>query len=682
MVAGLGLTGLVLLGQLVLGWVFVSWLDTNQSLHPRERLLLAIALGLVISGFLLLAILLATRSWFAGVIGFCLVGVGAVYHRRKQLCRWVRNPARLREVDLFAGLSPPALLVFLTAFALHAIQALTVLVRTTSGNLASTSKHSFKDIAYHLDIIGRLAADPFVLEHPVASGARLNYPFIVDLLTAFYQQVGAPFLVAWYLPVLLFGAVVFFLLLYLGQRLYSGPGLALALVLMVVFGSGLSFLWYFQGLASAATGGWSNLLTAIRDYPVSNGPYWNWAFSPTKKYLEDMFWMVPSYIFFSIQRAFPAGTSLFLGLFLGLEADRKEGASRWRWLVLWGLMPLVHTHTFIAMSLLMPLVVLTGRMEFRSWVKGTVLASVLMLPQLLYLFPQDVTGGEVTSFMRPWFGWIYCGHNAHWFFCDYTGQNILTNIGGFLVKNFGVLLLVWVGVLTLYGVRWIVHPGRRDEDFYVLGGVILFLIPLTVKLQPWIFDNNKLFFYWWLLGSLTVLFVLDRYRPNVYLRKGLVIGLVAGTILSGLIEVSYRTRVQLSEPTHSFYDRRDRKLARWIRRHTRTEARFLTGKNPDQFIPMLTGRSIYRGLGGWLWSQGKNTLRQHRKEVLEDFFRTGDPGELCRAGVDYVLWDKHLTKNFRWIEREAVLANLRKVYTSENPAKPYYGLYELRCEKE
>jgi len=45
----------------------------------------------------------------------------------------------------------------------------------------------------------------------------------------------------------------------------------------------------------------------------------------------------------------------------------------------------------------------------------------------------------------------------------------------------------------------------------------------------------------------------------------------------------------------------------------------LSNNYADQFIPMLTGRKIYLGYTGWLWTQGNNEEINKRVGVLMNF---------------------------------------------------------------
>jgi len=67
-------------------------------------------------------------------------------------------------------------------------------------------------------------------------------------------------------------------------------------------------------------------------------------------------WIVPAISFFSHQRSFAAGAALASVIILGFIAYRGT-KDLWRWAFVLGLVPLFHTHTFVALLLILNMLV-------------------------------------------------------------------------------------------------------------------------------------------------------------------------------------------------------------------------------------------------------------------------------------------------------------------------------------
>jgi len=65
----------------------------------------------------------------------------------------------------------------------------------------------------------------------------------------------------------------------------------------------------------------------------------------------NIVWIVTTISFFSHQRSFATGASLALLIFLGFISSRRD-LNIWRWVIVWGIIPFWHTHSFIAFSII------------------------------------------------------------------------------------------------------------------------------------------------------------------------------------------------------------------------------------------------------------------------------------------------------------------------------------------
>jgi len=147
--------------------------------------------------------------------------------------------------------------------------------------------------------------------------------------------------------------------------------------------------------------------------------------------------------------------------------------------------------------------------------------------------------------------------------------------------------------------------------------------------------------------------------------------------LSGIIDVLARIS-HYEGRYYGYYGLDEKELAEWIQENTSPNARFLASNNPDQFIPMLTGRSIYIGYPGWLWSQGKAPLMHHRQDIARKFLATGDPSMICNDGIKYILWDKRLLETYTGARHEKVLLKSKIVFSQGN-GELKREIFEIQC---
>jgi len=361
------------------------------------------------------------------------------------------------------------------------------------------------DSAYHLNMIGRLkAADPFILDHPVISGEKLSYPFMINLLSALYERIGFSKIIAWNLPIFSFGVSSFFLIFLLGKRIFSNQKFSLALVILFFFGGGIGFLWFFQDLSVAwGEGGINSFLSTLIDPPREYTHLENRDFSGEQAASEsplNIVWIVPVISFFSHQRSFAAGASLALRIFLGFIAYRRDQGI-WRWGLVWGMMPFWHAHSFLAVSIIIFCWFFYDLNNWRSWLKGGILGSIIALPQIIFL----ISATWNSSFFRPHLGWMMCTHNNNWYSCDKGVAGVDTNPLWFWTKNFGCVFWIWIIAVSTF----LFMKGKNKDEFrskitpFIVPSLVLFTITNVFLFQPWEFDNNKIIFYWWIFASIS-----------------------------------------------------------------------------------------------------------------------------------------------------------------------------------
>jgi hypothetical protein len=268
--------------------------------------------------------------------------------------------------------------------------------------------------------------------------------------------------------------------------------------------------------------------------------------------------------------------------------------------LLTGLLPIVHTHTYIAVGLVS--VVLFAFRPRRTWLVFWAPAVLLAAPHLWPLV-RLASGGGIVRLLPGWLG------SNESFFPLY------------LLRNFGLPLLLAVPA-------WLAAP-RAWRKFY-----LAFLLPLVfsfvVVVSPNAFDNVKLTFYWHALNSVLVgswlVNLATVYRQRIIASVLLVLCVATG--LAALQSESHQWQRVFTEEEIAAAD--------YVRRHTAPRALFLTAPVFNQPAASLAGRAITRGPTAWLSSHGYE-FREREADVRRIFAGTPDALELLRYyRIDYI----------------------------------------------
>ncbi len=139
-----------------------------------------------------------------------------------------------------------------------------------------------------------------------------------------------------------------------------------------------------------------------------------------------------------------------------------------------GLLPLFHTHSYIAVGFVS--VVLFLLRPRRAWLWFWAPALLLASPHLFEL-ARHAGAGQIVRLQAGWMG------------------SDAPSFAVYMLRNFGVPLLLAVPA-------WVAAP-RAWKSFYV-ASLLLLVFALTVVVSPNVFDNGKLTYYWHAVNSALV----------------------------------------------------------------------------------------------------------------------------------------------------------------------------------
>ena len=455
----------------------ISGVFISEVVFAKHSFLNRIWLGLTI-GLLMLTWL---PSLFALLFGFTIVAqilsavisvillivsVWLVLIRRKQT---IRRSYSVKNKWICLLLAFPLIALFFYLLYTH------ILFRHQNGSVW-VGQVTYGDLAMHLGFMTSIAEQGiFPPQYSIFPGHALNYPFLCETSGASLYQLGASVRQAYILSAgYAFVLVTLGVYLFFAQWLKRPSRAALATILFFL-GGGFGFFYFFD--MSKSDGILSSLLQT-NGQTVSQTLLEGFYQTPTNIPALGLRWVNPIVDMLLPQRATLFGWAfLFPCLYLlhGFAFENKsENVIPLG--VIAGLLPLIHTHSFLALGILSAVYLVIDLISTRfaskrilKWLVYALIACILAAPQLLlFTFKQ----ASESSLVRFHLNWANEGDSYLWFY----------------IKNLGLIFL-------LMPIALLILP-NRDKKIYS-GALILWLIAETLAFQPNNYDNNKLLFVWY-----------------------------------------------------------------------------------------------------------------------------------------------------------------------------------------
>jgi hypothetical protein len=224
------------------------------------------------------------------------------------------------------------------------------------------------------------------------------------------------------------------------------------------------------------------------------------------------------------------------------------------------------------------------------------------------------SAAQASSFFAWQLGWDRGTQNPLWFW--------IMNAGLFIPLL--IIALAWRGRARIVPKRLLI--------FY-LPFTLLFFICNAAKISPWVWDNIKVLFYWYVASAPLVALVCARlWRKNIWTRVA-TIALIVVLTLAGALDV-WRVVSQASEQRE--FDRDGVAFGELVARETAPRSLILHAPTYNHPV-YLSGRQSLMGYGGHLWSQG---IDYSTREAEIKRIYAGEPDAaqlLARYGVAYVV---------------------------------------------
>ncbi|HEU4796525.1 MAG TPA: hypothetical protein VFT02_12895 [Pyrinomonadaceae bacterium] len=162
---------------------------------------------------------------------------------------------------------------------------------------------------------------------------------------------------------------------------------------------------------------------------------------------------------------------------------------------------------------------------------------------------------------------------------------------------------------------------------------LCFIIPNFIKLAPWIWDNIKVLYYWWLASAPIVALLLAKLWREGAIRRAVAIILFVVVTLAGTLDV---VGIVFRKTDYDIFDSSGIAFAELVKQ--KTPPRALIIHAPVHNTPIfLTGRRSLMGYPGHIWTHGLE-FAQRESVIRRIYLGSPDAEELLRShGVEYAV---------------------------------------------
>jgi hypothetical protein len=491
--------------------------------------------------------------------------------------------------------------------------------------------YAWGDLALHISLANSFAERGIVnslKNNVVYSGESLKYPFLMDFFSGILIKLGITIQNSLIFPSLVF-ILLFISFLYFLTLKITKSKLASFLA---------PFFFFFNGSVFG-------LYKFFVDFSEKKGNFFNFLFNLNKDYSslkgEIDFGNIITH-FILPQRAIILGLLLgtILIYFLWQYWEKRDKKFLLYSGIFLGLLPLSHTHTFLSLSLVVFFLFLIDiffnrknwKNIFENWANLIAPALILSLPQILILFPFSSKG-----FFRINFGWMKEEENILWFW----------------IKNFGFhWIILFLGFILL----------KLKEKTFYLPFLFLFIIGNIFVFQPNIWDNSKIFIWWFLMSSILISHFFGIIWKK-WKRKSIFLIIPVFLILISVGFLSVRNN---QIPSWKLFDKNDIELSKFIKENTEKNSLFLTFDNHNNPIHCLAGRRVLMGYRGWLWTHGID-YKQREKDIYSILNGINSLELIEKYDIEYIVIDEMNKRNFK-VNKEYFLnnqENFSKIFENE-----------------
>lgn len=516
--------------------------------------------------------------------------------------------------------------------------------------------NNFGDLPFHVSVISGFAfGNNFPPEDPTYAGVRFTYPFLTDFVSAIFVRCGADLRQAMFLE----NFVVAFAFVGVMHRwalaMLRDKLAAIIAPVLVLLNGGFGWILLWRQLNQKNPDGLAGIIQNLPpSFTIIPETTWRWGNAistlliPQRGFLLGLplavivftqWWLAEEKTGQprkreegkrergeeakrgkgkqrkakpAIQQAQPASSERLyvppLPFYpFPLSARRMIAAG-----VVAGLLPLVHAHSFVVVMSVGGCIALLQR-RWRDWITFGIVAAIIALPQMWWSTHNSAV--DAGKFFEWHVGWDHGQENAIWFW----------------FKNTGLFI-----PLTLAAILW-----RREREVLVSRRLLIFfspfllcfIVPNLTKLAPWIWDNIKVLFYWWLASAPLVALLLARLWHKGGAKRIVSVVLFGCLTLAGALDVA---AIVLRSNRYEIFNARGIQFAELIKREVPPNVVVIHAPVHNHPV-FLTGRRSLMGYPGHVWTHGLDFI-QRESEIKRVYAGAPDAfAILQKYGVDYAV---------------------------------------------
>jgi hypothetical protein len=602
----------------------------SKGLKIEERIIWGIPIGIMLFTFwtFLWAVVITNQHLgiFISSLTILIVCVDRIL--RNQTWKIFTNEL-LRSVQLIKKDEIIAWGIVLAPTIIYNLITIPNLLHFQDGNLVAGWINIWGDWAVHLRNSTFFANQTSItLENPIYSGSTFYYPYLSSYLSAILQQLGLSIDLSMTLPTMILSMTLPPVLYIFGRRITGRKSSGIIFTYIVLLSGGIggivklitdltkgNFFWEKNAYSPLlytdirdASGSYSNTGVWFMNFVISE-------FFPQRAFLSAIhiaLFVIYMHrtVTYEFLKVYKTKRTMYLNSYAIFAS------------ALFGILPIIHTHSFIALGILLPIATfylfaqkliknksISNKYYFQDFIK---FSSSLFLPatiigfSILFVFVFDFKSSQVFIHSISW--WV---PNQ-----DATVNPILywwNNAGLFIVLGF---------------ISYISGKAFRP---YFFGALVIFIAANFISFQPWHYDNLKLLTYWYIIWALPISYFLVSLKKKLLFFKIVLFILltISGTADIISLSISTRSGITLSSSTEYEY-------SQIVNEFTEKDALILSATNHDNPISVSSGRRLFLGYEGWLWSYGIDTSIR-RQEVNEIYSGSQYGFELVqREGIDYI----------------------------------------------
>ncbi len=480
------------------------------------------------------------------------------------------------------------------------------------------------DFASHIPLIRSFSYGAnFPPEYPIFPNEPIRYHFLFYFLVGMLEKLGLRIDLALNIPSILSFFFLLTMIYLLSKLIFKNRNIAIVSVLLFLFNSSLSFVYFFQKNPISFP---KSLFDIVKNNTFP-------AFSPyDSSLISGGFWNLNV---FTNQRHFalPLAITLFIIYFLVKNELIKKSLS-------------------VKLSIIFGIIIGTF-----SFLHGAVfIMSIVILLVLFILFPHQRKSIFIIGLVT-----LLTSLPRTIFLLHVESSQIFKFHPGYLLSNdlsFFKWIRYWVlnlGLTIILAPLGFIYSSKLAKKIFTAFS-ILFIIGNLFQFSPDIATNHKFFNLWLIVVNIYVAYALYRiWKKRI---KVLVIVLLFFLIISGIIDLF----PIINDPIYPVADYPKNMDVKWIMDNTPKNAVFLNSSylyNPVN----LAGRKIFLGWPYYPWSLGYNTL--DRETLLKELYNSSDSNFVCRKirenKIRYITFDNSPDPAIK-VNREFFLKNFMTIY--------------------